>query len=337
MKRKTIIFIILSLLAYNIAVYLLYIFESGAAGGNIVDIKDSYWYSIVTLTTVGYGDFYPVTFWGRTIGFIFILGSLGILGLLISELSLIISNYRQKKKEGFFGTTMENHCVIIGWDEFSQLVAEQIVNANKELVIIVDNKEDVDQISEKYPKENCFVFLSKLDQYSNFEKVNINQAKRVYLNFENDSDTLVYTINLKKTYPDVTFVVALDNMELVTTFNYMGVNFVISKNEIASKLIASYVFEPNVALFAEDLLTISQGEDELDILEKRISKGSEFIEKKYLDIFIELKKKLNIVLLGITRDGVQHKNPNNLSLKENDILVFIGNKNSYTDLDQFLS
>lgn len=336
MKRKTIIAIILSLMVYNISVYLLYIFESTAADGNILNITDSYWYSIVTLTTVGYGDFYPVTFLGRIIGFVFIIGSLGILGLLISELSLIISNYRQKKKEGYFGTTMEKHCVIIGWDDFSQLVAEQIINANKELAIITDNKEDIERINSKFPQGHCFAFLSDLKNYSKFEKVNIDKAERVYLNFKDDAETLVYTINLKKAYPNATFVVALNNMELVSTFNYMGVNFVISKNEIASKLIASYVFEPNVALFAEDLLSTSEGDDELDIWEKKVPVGSALIGKNYMDIFIDLKRRLNIILLGVCRGGVQYKNPDNLSIEDNDILIFIGGNDSYTDLDSFL-
>ncbi|GAA4112733.1 calcium-gated potassium channel MthK [Aquimarina addita] len=336
MKKRVFIVIIFSIISYNLSVYLLYIFESTSADGNILNLRDSYWYSIVTLTTVGYGDFYPVTFWGRTIGFLFILGSLGILGLLISELSLIISNYRQKKKEGYFGTTMEKHCVIIGWDDFSQMVAEQIINANKELAIITDDKEDIDRINSKFPQDHCFAYLSNLKSYSKFEKVNIDKAERVYLNFKDDSETLVYTINLKKAYPNATFVVALNNMELVSTFNYMGVNFVISKNEIASKLIASYVFEPNVALFAEDLLSTSEGEDELDIWEKEVPEDSLLIGQNYIDVFVDLKKKLNIILLGVCRDGVQYKNPDNLSIEYNDILVFIGGSSSYADLNEFL-
>ncbi|MBQ4424999.1 MAG: hypothetical protein II882_04610 [Lachnospiraceae bacterium] len=75
------------LLAYLILLILLVLAEKDAAGASIVSLPLAFWYSVTTLTTVGYGDTFPVTFWGRLIGFVFQLMSLGvllaILGLLL--------------------------------------------------------------------------------------------------------------------------------------------------------------------------------------------------------------------------------------------------------------
>lgn len=44
---------------------ILYLFEHGRQGANILDFNDALWWSFATITTVGYGDHYPVTLGGR--------------------------------------------------------------------------------------------------------------------------------------------------------------------------------------------------------------------------------------------------------------------------------
>ena len=65
--------------AYAVIVVLLTVVESGADGASIRTIWDAIWYSLITLTTVGYGDLSPVTGVGRVLGIILALCSLGVL------------------------------------------------------------------------------------------------------------------------------------------------------------------------------------------------------------------------------------------------------------------
>jgi voltage-gated potassium channel len=60
---------------------IVYLFERHAAGSNIHTLGNSLWWSAVTVTTVGYGDFYPVTTQGRITAF-FIMG-IGLLTLAV--------------------------------------------------------------------------------------------------------------------------------------------------------------------------------------------------------------------------------------------------------------
>ena len=67
-------------------------FEVGAPDGNIKTGGDALWWAIVTITTVGYGDFYPVTFLGRLTGVFVMFTGIGIIGALASILaSLLVS------------------------------------------------------------------------------------------------------------------------------------------------------------------------------------------------------------------------------------------------------
>ncbi len=62
-------------------------FESTSPDANITTAGDAFWWSIVTITTVGYGDFYPVTALGRITAAFVMFAGVGIIGSLASILA----------------------------------------------------------------------------------------------------------------------------------------------------------------------------------------------------------------------------------------------------------
>ncbi|MER2151041.1 MAG: ion channel [Candidatus Limivicinus sp.] len=68
---------------YVLLLVLLVATEARAPDANIRNVWDAIWYSLITMTTVGYGDLSPVTPGGRILGLIFALASIGILTALI--------------------------------------------------------------------------------------------------------------------------------------------------------------------------------------------------------------------------------------------------------------
>ena len=79
----------------------------------------------------------------------------------------------------------------------------------------------------------------------------------MFINLTNDTEKLVYILNLKKSFPNLDYVVTLDNGDLKNTFISAGVTNTISKHEISSKLLASYMFEPDVAAYSESILSFA--------------------------------------------------------------------------------
>jgi voltage-gated potassium channel len=58
--------------------------EAGAPRANILNGDDAVWWAIVTVATVGYGDHYPVTRWGRVIGVALMFGGVTLFSVLTS-------------------------------------------------------------------------------------------------------------------------------------------------------------------------------------------------------------------------------------------------------------
>lgn len=79
--------ILLTIIVLTSASVLVLQFESHSADANIIGGWDALWYSIVTITTVGYGDFYPVTLWGRITAVVVMIAGVGLIGVIASLLS----------------------------------------------------------------------------------------------------------------------------------------------------------------------------------------------------------------------------------------------------------
>jgi len=68
------------------------------SGGAIKTPQDALWWVIVTITTVGYGDYYPVTIFGRLIAFVIMVSGIGILGVYTAYVSSVFLSQVQEKE-----------------------------------------------------------------------------------------------------------------------------------------------------------------------------------------------------------------------------------------------
>ena len=81
-------------------------FESGDPNANIVTGGDALWWAVVTITTVGYGDYFPVTTLGRLTGVSVMFAGVGIIGALASILaSLLVPPVKQDPEPEDAGST----------------------------------------------------------------------------------------------------------------------------------------------------------------------------------------------------------------------------------------
>jgi voltage-gated potassium channel len=307
--------------------YVLFLVESGNQGSNIDSFLNTLWYSIVTLTTVGYGDYYPVTGAGKVLSLVFVMGSLGILGYLISQINQKIQLIMENKRYGIDGIGFKGHIIIIGQNSFSEQVLGELVSSNSRVIMVGEEKHELDGLIERYAnKKNFRVYYCKYDDYAKLSRINIHEAYKVYVSFDDDSQTLVHILNLQSIFKDLSIVVTLQNQHLKDTFKKAGVTFSISRDEIAKNLIASYLFEPHAASIIEDLSSGADIGGELDMQELKIGKENPFNGALYQDAFVDIKKRYNSVLVGLFKPntGKLFKNPpENLEIDENDGLIIL--------------
>lgn len=327
--------ILIGAVIYFILISLLIHFENDSDQSSITDYSHAVWYTVVTLTTVGYGDSYPVTVYGQYIGYIFVLLSLSVYGLLVGQFASIISTIKENKMLGYNGTTLMNHVVIIGWNEFSQMVADQLIGAGKDVAIVTDKRDHIDHIREKYHRNGVFTLYSDFQNYDILHKTNIEDSSVVFVNLPDDTEKLVYILNLKKIYATLEYVVTIENANLKNTFIGAGVTNAISPNEISSKILASYMFEPDVATYTEDIMSFAKNENDYDIKQFLVTHDNPYLNKTYQEAFFDLKRRYNTILIGISKKDKSGKrklikNPlGEVNINLGDYLIVILNGTSF--------
>ena len=332
---KNAINILIGLFIYFLLILALIESESISKQSALTNYTNAIWYSIVTMTTVGYGDLYPSTTYGRIIGYIFVLLSLVFYGLVIGSFSSLVANLKENRKLGHVGTNFRDHAIIIGWNQFGAMVTDQLLGVGKKVAIVTDSRTDIDFIKEKYDTKNIFTLYNDFKNYDLLKKANIEGSSIVFVNLDDDTEKLVYILNIKKYYPDLDFVVTLDNGDLKNTFLSAGVTNTISKHEISSKLLASYMFEPDVATYFEAITSFAKSDSDYDIKQFLVTRDNPLVGKAYQDVFFQMKAKYNSILIGITkRDKFGNrkliKNPlGDLKIAPGDYIILILNGKAF--------
>lgn len=98
-KEEIVLFIIITLILIYFSAIGIYYFENAAQPEHFSSVFDSLWWAIITLTTVGYGDVYPITVGGKVFTFLMLLIGLGIVAIPTGIISSALTKSLDKERK----------------------------------------------------------------------------------------------------------------------------------------------------------------------------------------------------------------------------------------------
>ena len=308
-----------------IAGIMLYVFEGDNDNPNINNLFDAFYWALITISTVGYGDIAPITPEGRVVTMLIILTGIGLISFVTS---IIVSSFSERLSVLREGRVIQdvgkkkNITVVCGYGLLGRLVCSGLVKEGVEFVVI-----DKDEhLAQQAYNNGYHSICADASQGDIFRELGINERiSHVLCLTSDDIQNAFIAVNIKSLNEKVYVTARCSDDEIAQKMEFAHVDHVIMPEEIAGMMGAVYAGEP-VAF--EVLLSIIEEKGKTQIDEIQITKDSFLDNTKVGDIDFE---KLKIIMLGVFRDtdsknlGKFNFNPDNdFVLESGDNLVCIG-------------
>ncbi len=276
--------------------------------GDISQGNNPFWWAIVTMTTVGYGDFSPETPEGRMFAVFIMFAGITLVSLLTASISSIFVAQKIREGKGLEKLNLSDHFILCGWNSNANKIINsiQLLNHNQrniDLVLINDlSEEEITQLKTRFSKIKIHFVSGDFAQEETLHRASIATSDTVIIipnNLNNeqnshDEKTIFATLTIKSIDASIRVVAYLLDRENLTHIKRAEADEVVVSDDFSLNILASHVIDPGVPQLSNQLINTSS---DSRFIRKLIPQN--FIGKKYGELFNHYRDKNGALLVGL--------------------------------------
>ncbi|MGB9964847.1 NAD-binding protein [Halobacterium hubeiense] len=227
--------------------------ERGFTG--VTTMLDAFYYTLVTSSTVGYGDVTPTTQEAR-------LFSLSVLVLGTASFAIALGALLGPALEARFASalgrmtqsdleSLDGHVVVAGYGDLTEPILTELAASDRQLVVLTDEDKHVSRLRER----DVNVLVADPGDEASLRRAGVDRARAVVAATNDDGEDALSILTVREAYPDVRVVAAATEQENEPKLRRAGADTVISPAVIGGRLLArSALGDQNAEREAADVL-----------------------------------------------------------------------------------
>ncbi|TBW28356.1 TrkA family potassium uptake protein [Gramella sp. KN1008] len=292
--------------------------------------------TIITISTVGYGEVQPMGTYGKIFTSLFILAGLFIFGFGLSTITEHILNKnnignlkrnRMKKRIDSF----KDHIIVCGYGQNGKQAAQKLVDYRKEFVVIDDNEEVFQGIEDN----GLHYLIGNATEDEVLASAGVDRASTLICALPRDADNLFIVLSARQLNKDLKIISRATEENSYKKLKLAGADNVIMPDRIGGSHMASLVVVPDLVEFLDNL-SVSGQQDSINVEQIPFAKVcADGREKTIAET--DIRKRTGCSIIGYkSPSGNYVVNPEpGLKLEKDSKLIMIGRPEQIESLKKF--
>jgi voltage-gated potassium channel len=278
-----------------VAAVAMYLFEAEQPQPRVTSLMDALYWSVITITTVGYGDIVPQTTEGRVVAMVLVFAGIAVISFATS---IIVMAFHEKMGELRDNRVFSNVerlsgvTIVCGFGRIGQVVAQRLA-AGRDPFVVVDRSPEAVALAHRHG------YLAVAgDATDNTLLANLGlgrQATRILCLTHDDVSNVYITLTARQASPSILIISRANKAETVRKLTQAGANRVVRPYEVVGHMAAEFIGQPVAFDALYDVMTRAKG---IHLEPVRIASGSWLDARPVSDIDFTGQ---HLILFGVIR------------------------------------
>ena len=319
-----------------IAVFLV---GSGTAGYMVIEdwtVLDSLYMTVITLSTIGYGEVNPVSQTGRIFTLILIVMGVGfflyVIGYVVQflvegRIRLVLGRHKLDKQIG----QLKNHYIVCGYGRMGRAFCRYLIRKHLKFVVIEKNKDRIPVMN----TDHILYIAGEATVEDNLRKAGIKRASNLIATLGTDADNVLLVLLAKGLKPDLYVVARASQNASKKPLDTAGADVVVSPFDIGARRMAHAILRPNVIRFLE--YAFADEDTDIQIEEIAVAESSKLVGVSLQESGI--RQNYNLMILSIIKtNGEMLFNPSaSTTIRAGEKVIAVGSSDSLVRLEKALN